>query len=91
MVLCYNLSSFFIGYALVYFNSVPYLKTHEIYNIQLDPGVGEGLFSGLIEFGAVFGAFSMRYVFKYFSRRYLVNNSDGRISLQILSRFSQES
>lgn len=28
MVICYNLSSFYIGYALVYFNAVPYIPIH---------------------------------------------------------------
>ena len=69
MVLCYNLSSFYIGYTLVYFNAIPYGDTHRIFKIHLEYGIGEGLFSGLIEFGAVFGAFSMRYIFKYFTRK----------------------
>ena len=42
-VLCYNLGSLYFGYSLVYFNAIKYEKIHDIFNIDLDEGVGEGL------------------------------------------------
>lgn len=68
-VLCYNLGSVYFGYTLVYFNAIKYSEIHDIFNIDLDIGVGEGLYSGLIEFGAIFGAVASRFILKYCSRK----------------------
>lgn len=70
-VLCYNLGSVYFGYSLVYFNAIPYKHIERIFDIDFDEdeGVGEGLFSGLIEFGAVFGAVASRFILKYCTRR----------------------
>ena len=35
----------------------------------MDPGVGEGFFSGMIEFGAIFGAIASRFILKFLSRK----------------------
>ena len=69
-VLCFNLSSFYFGYSLTYFNAVPYDFIHQSFAIPFDKGVGEGLYSGCVPFGAIFGSLSSRLVLSYFSRKY---------------------
>ena len=54
---------------MVYFNAIRYEYIEEIFEITLDRGVGEGVYSGCISFGALFGAFSSTAIIKRLSRR----------------------
>lgn len=54
-ILFYNMPSIYIGYAVVYFNTFPYSFLEKFYEIPLEPDLGEGLVSSLIEIGAILG------------------------------------
>ena len=69
MAMTYNLSTFYFGYSMVYFNATDYLTLQRIFSIDMDRGVGEGLFSGCISFGAIFGAALQRVTLQVFGRK----------------------
>lgn len=54
---------------MVYFNTISYSEIEPIYKITIDRSVGEGLLSGSISFGAIFGAIAQKPVMNAFSRK----------------------
>lgn len=77
MVVFYNLSSFYFGYAVVYLNTMPYSTIHDLFDIPFSLSSGEGLLSGIISIGGIFGAIMEEPIIFFFSRKhslYFVNS-----------------
>lgn len=73
----YNLSSFYFGYSMVYFNATDYPILEKMFSIDLDRGVGEGILSGCIAFGAIFGAAFQRAALSILGRKFNQLNNVG--------------
>jgi|688.fasta_scaffold186872_1 hypothetical protein len=69
-VLTYSVGSFYFGYCLSYFNSIEFKHIYEIFHINMPIKQAEGLFSGCVSFGALFGAYFSSYIINKYSRRY---------------------
>jgi hypothetical protein len=73
-ILTILLGSFYFGFTLTYFNSIPIYLIISIFHIHLTPTTAQGLFSGLIPIGAAIGAILSSLFNTKLSRRYLMNN-----------------
>ena len=60
-----------MGYSLAYFNALNYDDLAEMFHINMEKGAGEGIFSGCVAFGAIFGAGLQKKSLEYFGRKYL--------------------
>jgi hypothetical protein len=70
LVLNIALSSFFMGYCMVYFSQLKIGTMLDILKYpDIDHGLAGGLLNGAIFVGALFGAFFSSILIKYFSRR----------------------
>jgi hypothetical protein len=68
-VLTYSISSFYFGYTLGYFNAIEFKKIYEIFRIRMGESTAEGIFSGCIPLGAIFGAYFSGHIINSLSRK----------------------
>lgn len=70
IVLNIALSSFYFGYAIVYFGQLNINTIREIFNVDLEETTAKGVLNGCTPVGALIGALASSFLIKKLSRRY---------------------
>lgn len=69
IVWCLSMSMFHFGYDLIYLTLIPTNTLKEIFGIELENGLTEGILNGCVPIGALFGALASSLFIHNFSRR----------------------
>jgi len=64
-----SLSIVYLGYNFVFLSAIEFRVIAEIYQIDIDVTVAEGLYQGIISFGGLFGGLLPVYLVSRFSRK----------------------
>lgn len=64
-----SLSSFYIGYCLVYMGAMPFETIVNVFGIVMEENAARGMLNGVVMIGAIIGALSSFLLFLNFSRR----------------------
>jgi hypothetical protein len=63
------ISLFHFGYYLIYITQIPTDTLKEIYSIDLENGLTEGILNGCVPLGGLFGALGSSFFLEKYSRR----------------------
>ena len=68
-----NISTFYFGYSMIYFGSIPIETARQVYHISVNPAIASGFINGCVPVGAFFGAVLNSVVLvNKLSRRYKI-------------------
>ena len=67
------LSPFYFGYTIQYLGTFEFKTIAEIFNINIEINLAQGLLNGIVPIGAAIQALISFLMLKYFSRRWLIS------------------